>query len=218
MGRFRQIPENENDDDFDKATELLNAHFEPQKHRLYDVYEFRQAKQGIAETLDQYYTRLRTLSKRCDFADPDFEIMLQIVLYGTVLLRKQALRDPKMTLHGLLAKGRQLERSNVQSRHIENTIYVTAQDGGCLLSIATPQELGLISLHLNQVDTQTKASRKEKGSGLSKIKDEKVRNILHKHSRAFQGVGKLNNRQIELLIDINVKPASLSASVKSPSI
>ena len=52
--------------------------------------------QGNAETLDQYYTRLRTLSKRCDFADPDFEIMLQIVLYGTSgRLRKQALRTQK---------------------------------------------------------------------------------------------------------------------------
>ena len=36
-------------------------------------------------------------------------------------------------------------------------IYVTAQDGGCLLSNTTAQELGLIILHLNQVDTQTKA-------------------------------------------------------------
>ena len=113
---FRQIPENGNDDVFDKAIELLNAHFEPQKHRLYDVYEFRQAKQGSTETLDQYYTRLRTLPKRCDFADPDFEIMLQIVLYGTSgRLRKQALRDPKMTLQGLLVTGRQLERSNGQA-------------------------------------------------------------------------------------------------------
>ena len=60
------------------------------------------------------------MSKRCDFADPDFEIMLQIVLYGTSSrLRKQALRDPKMTLQGLLVTGRQLERSNVQARHIE---------------------------------------------------------------------------------------------------
>ena len=33
----RQIPENGKDDDFDKAIELLNAHFEPQKHRLYDI-------------------------------------------------------------------------------------------------------------------------------------------------------------------------------------
>ena len=70
--------------------------------------------------LDQYYTRLRTLSKRCDFADADFEIMLQIVLYGTSSrLRKQALRDPKMTLQGLLVTGRQLERNNVQARYIE---------------------------------------------------------------------------------------------------
>ena len=393
---FRQIAENGNDDDFDKAIELLNANFEPQKHRLYDVYEFRQAKQGSAGTLDQYYTRLRTLSKRCDFADPDFEIMLQIVLYGTSgRLRKQALRDPKMTLQGLLVTGRQLERSNVQARHIEEdkqelqredtkinvvkakantntcrncgeewphtqgpcpakgkqcrncnkfnhftklcrspranirqghtskqnqprrrdnirpvqtaedkpqsssescesdycyavntnyskapttklkingknvkftvdtgstiniidentfkqlqninlqkthvraypfnssesvhmtgkfdtliesrkrlnvaTIYVTAQDGGCLLSNTTAQELGLISLHLNQIDTQTKALRKDKGTGLSTINDEKVRNILHKHSTVFQGVGKLNNRQIELLIDKSVKPVA----------
>ena len=34
------------------------------------------------------------------------------------------------------------------------TIYdVTAQDGGCLLSNTTAQELGFISLHLNQIDT-----------------------------------------------------------------
>ena len=85
------------------------------------------------------------------------------------------------------------------------TIYVTAQDGGCLLSNTTAQELGLISLHLNQVDTQTKASRKDKGTGLDTIKDEKVRNILFKHSTVFQGVGKLNNRQIELIVDKSVK-------------
>ena len=88
------------------------------------------------------------------------------------------------------------------------TIYVTAQDDGCLLSNTTAQELGLISLHLNQIDTQTKALRKDKGTGLSTINDEKVRNILHKHSKVFQGVGKLNNRQIEYLIDKSVKPVA----------
>ena len=95
------------------------------KNRLYDVYQFRQAKQGNAETLDQYYTRLRTLSKRCNFADADFEIMRQIVLYGTSSrLRKQALRETKMTLHqDLLPTGSQLERSNVEARHIEEDRY-----------------------------------------------------------------------------------------------
>ena len=55
----RQMTENGNDDYFDKAEGLLNAYFEPQNHRLYDVYQFRQAKQGDAETLVQYYTRLQ---------------------------------------------------------------------------------------------------------------------------------------------------------------
>ena len=50
--------------------------------------------------------------------------MLQIVLYGTPSrLRKQALREPKMTLQDLLATGRQLERSNVEARHIEEDKY-----------------------------------------------------------------------------------------------
>ena len=70
---FRQIPDHGDDDDFDTAVNKLNAYFEPQKHRLYDVYQFRQAKQGEMETLDQHYTRLRSLSQNCDFHDPDFE-------------------------------------------------------------------------------------------------------------------------------------------------
>ena len=65
---FRQIPDNGDDDDFDTAVAKLNAYFEPQKHRLCDVYQFRQAKQGNTETLDQYYTRQRSLSPRCEFA------------------------------------------------------------------------------------------------------------------------------------------------------
>ena len=31
---------------------------------------------------------------------------------------------------------------------------------------------------------------------------------MHKHSKVFQGVGKLNNRQIELLADKSVKPVA----------
>ena len=90
------------------------------------------------------------------------------------------------------------------------TVYVTGQDGGCLFNNTTAQELGLISLHLNQADTQTKASRKNKETGLNTIKDQNVRNILHKHSKVFQGVGKLNNRQIELTVDRSVRLVSVA--------
>ena len=126
---FRQIPDHGDDDDFDTAVNKLNAYFEPQQHRLYDVYQFRQTKQGEMETLDQYYTRLRSLSQNCDFHDPDFEIMVQIVLYGTSSrLRKQALRDLKVTLETLLITGRQLERSHIQARHIEEKVHIVEQD------------------------------------------------------------------------------------------
>ena len=90
------------------------------------------------------------------------------------------------------------------------SIYVTGQDGCCLFNNTTAQELGLMSLHLNQVDTQTKASRKKKETDLNTIKDQKVRNTLHKHSKVFQGVGKLNNRQIKLIVDRSVRPVSVA--------
>ena len=66
----------------------------------------------------------------------------------------------------------------------------------------------MISLHLNKVDTQTKESLKDEGTGLNTIEDEKVRNISRKQGKVFQGVGKLNNLQIELIVDTNVKPVA----------
>ncbi len=119
---FRQLPDTGEDDDIDTAIEKLNSYFEPQKHRLYEVYKFRQRRrQEVNESIDQYYTRLRSMGKRCDFADIDFEIMLQIVLHGTSKrLRKQALRDPKMTLKDLLIIGKQFEMCDFQTANIED--------------------------------------------------------------------------------------------------
>ena len=98
---FRQLQDTGEDKDYKKAVDKLNEYFEPQKNRLYEVYKFRQAKQEEGETLDQFHTRLRSLSQTCEFADAslDFEIMIQIVIGGrSSRLRKQALRDPKITL------------------------------------------------------------------------------------------------------------------------
>ncbi len=138
---FRQLPNNGNDDDFGTAVEKLTAYFEPQKHRLYDFYQFRQAKQGNTETLDQYYTRLRNLSQHCDFTDSDFEILLQIVLHGTSSrLRKQALRDPKITLESLLVAGRQLERSTIEARHIEENAHQIERDNPVVQLVSSPSK------------------------------------------------------------------------------
>ena len=55
--------------------------------------------------------------------------MVQIVLYGTSSrLRKQALRDPKVTLETPLITGRQLEGSHIQARHVEEKVHIVEQD------------------------------------------------------------------------------------------
>ncbi len=61
------------------------------------------------------------------------------------------------------------------------TIYVIAEDGGCLLSNDTAQELGRISLHLNKFET-TKTSQNKSTAGLS-VTDKTVRSIINKHSK-----------------------------------
>ena len=59
---FRQIPGTGTDADYDIAKQKLKAYFDPQKTRRYEVYRFRQTAQESNETLDQFHTRLRTLS------------------------------------------------------------------------------------------------------------------------------------------------------------
>ena len=39
---------------------------------------FRQVTQQEDETIDEHHTRLRQLSKHCEFADVEFEIKMQI--------------------------------------------------------------------------------------------------------------------------------------------
>ncbi len=132
------MPDRGEDNDYDTAVEKLNEYFEPQKHRLYEVYRFREARQGSTETLDQYYTRLRSLSARCEFADAEFEILLQIVLCGSsTRLRKQALRDPKLTLKDILVIGRQFERSEQQTTEIEDSLKQenNQSDGSALYAV-----------------------------------------------------------------------------------
>ena len=86
------------------------------------------------------------------------------------------------------------------------TIYVTEQDGGCLLGNNTAQELGLISLHLNKIDTSTNFRKQNNITNTHPVKDKTIQNLLSKHQRVFEGTGKLQNRQVEHIVDRSVKP------------
>ena len=82
-------------------------------------------------------------------------------------------------------------------------IYVIKEmQSGCLLSCNTAQELRLITFHLDAVSD--KKSMKEIGSS-----DDQLKEILTRHQRVFNGLGKLKGSKVTLNIDHTVKPVSL---------
>ena len=85
-------------------------------------------------------------------------------------------------------------------RYTATTFYVTQDSGGCLLSSKTAQELGLISLHLNQIRKTTKEQE-------IKVADPELQKILGKHKKVFHGLGKLRGKEIDLIIDPDIRPA-----------
>lgn len=105
---------------YDKAILKLNKHFSPQVNIEYEIYNFRQAKQQEAETMDEYYARLLKLSTECGFVDPDREIKSQII-QGTTYskLRRYAMRD-NPNLQQLIAQAKIYEVTEVQINQMEN--------------------------------------------------------------------------------------------------
>ena len=116
------MPDTGDNKDYAKAKDALTKHFEPAKNPIYEIYNFRQAKQGADETIDQFHTRLRTLAQHCDSHNTDFEIKMQLVCNGTSSrLRRKALRDPSYKLEDMLIDGRKTEVSSAQASEMEET-------------------------------------------------------------------------------------------------
>ena len=84
-----------------------------------------------------------------------------------------------------------------KQRYAVATFYITKDNGGCLLSYSTAKALGLISLHVNTVSH----------TGPS-VHDHRVNEILDKFPPVFKGLGKLKDKQVELVIDPDVKPVA----------
>ncbi len=118
---FETFPDKGDPDDFDKAVQLLTEYFSPSHNVEYEIYIFRQSKQNPGETVDAFYTRLRQLAQNCKFNNVDKEIKSQIVLSCTSsCLRRRALREPAITLKGLLDLARAFETSELQASGMEN--------------------------------------------------------------------------------------------------
>ena len=68
-----------NKDLYSNAKPLFATYFTPKKNVELEIFNFRRSQQEPDENVDAFVTRLRQQAARCNFADDDLEIKLQII-------------------------------------------------------------------------------------------------------------------------------------------
>ena len=119
IGATVTVSEREVPNEYNVLKNSLTDYFTPKQNTAYEVFKFRQATQNAGETIDSYYTRLRTLASTCDFHDVDREILSQVIQGCTSSrVRRRALRD-NYTLDKCLDEARALELSESRASVME---------------------------------------------------------------------------------------------------
>ena len=109
---------------YKEAIDCLTQHFVPQGNTDMAIFDFRELKQGSNETLNEYYRRLKTKAAQCNFHSEEAEIKTQIIhKTRDSRLRKKALRET-MNLKEILDYGNTLERTDEQSKRLDNASKV----------------------------------------------------------------------------------------------
>ena len=91
-----------------------------------------------------------------------------------------------------------------RKRYTVATFYVFNNNtSGNLISADTAQELGLMTLHLNKISSPSTLATKMKN-------DQKLKEILKRHSSVFNGLGKLKDYTVKLNISEDVYPVEES--------
>ena len=105
--------------DYELSKAALTTYFSPKINTEFEVFEFRQMRQELNETLDSYVTRLRQKSLNCEFHNIDNEIKSQII-QGTTnnKLRRKALEE-NVNLPNLLLMGRTMEQAALQADRMQ---------------------------------------------------------------------------------------------------
>ena len=100
----------------EKIIEALEKYFEPTRNVIYERYLFNTADQLQNENIDDYVTRLRQLSKSCDFGTLTDDLIRDRIVLGTKdpNLRARLLREPKLNLRGAIDKARSTEVAEAQ--------------------------------------------------------------------------------------------------------
>ena len=106
-------------DEYTKVIDSFTKYFTPKKNLSYEVFKFRQLFQQTDESMNSYHTKLKTIAANCEFANPDREIVSQIIQgCKSSRLRRRALKD-NMSLDDILTEARAMELSESRAAEIE---------------------------------------------------------------------------------------------------
>ena len=108
-------------EDFKTAGEKLLEYFEPKRHRLFSIYQFRQLVQEEEESYDDYTTRLKQAEAPCEFPKNwlEVEIQMQLIEKGKSKRVRRRLLSKPHSLQEALDYARAQEMSDKQAKRIE---------------------------------------------------------------------------------------------------
>ena len=141
-------------EDFVTAGEKRLEYFEPQRHRLFSIYQFRQLVQEEEESYDDYTTRLKEAAAPCDFPLDwlEFEIHVQLIgMEKSKRVRRRLLSKPH-SLQEALDYARAQELSDKQVKRIEKEQQSRGNN--------TEEELNRVSLGRQNNSTRPERSIK----------------------------------------------------------
>ena len=92
------------DNEYKKATRMLNEHFQAEPNPVYERYQFRQLNPRSGEGVAQFVVRLRQQARFCNFGAVTDDMIRDHVVatISNVELKKKLLQEPKLTLANCL--------------------------------------------------------------------------------------------------------------------
>ena len=105
-------------DTFEECKKLLTDYFDPKRNTVAERYKFRSRGQSDTETIDEYTTVLRELTKSCCFKELEDQMIRDQIVEKckSSHLREKLLQVEDLTLEKALRTGRLYEKAQVESK------------------------------------------------------------------------------------------------------
>ena len=128
---------------FDKIIEKFDGYFTPKKNLTLLRFKFFTARQQDGESFDEFLTRLRKLSKDCDFASLQDSLLRDMIIIGILdkRLQERLLRESDITLENTI---KHCQASEVTKKHVKILRHQAAPASVAKMSTKKSEHLNLM--------------------------------------------------------------------------